>query len=108
MTINLNNIITSQDYLNEEIIEAKRAAQDYSIQVSPEFEIDGVSYRVLLDGHHSLAAALEDGAELDVEEMTARDHDAIGLLNNGNIEDFLAATHNGFEFIFAVSHKSVW
>jgi len=106
--MNLSNLITSQSYINDEIVAAKRAAGDYSILVSPEFDYEGETYRVLLDGHHSLAAALEDGAEIDVTEATATMSDSVALIEKGQIEDFLSATYMDSDYRFALSGKDVW
>jgi hypothetical protein len=38
----------------------KIATADYTVQLSPEFQTaTGKRYRVVIDGHHSLAAAIE-------------------------------------------------
>lgn len=55
-------LITNQSYLSEEIVCAKLAAQDFTVQLSPEFVTPaGQRYRVVIDGHHSLAAATRAG-----------------------------------------------
>lgn len=104
----LSNIITSQDFLDEEIVAAKLASEDFEIFVSPEFEYDGQTFRVLLDGHHSLAAAIEAGVDPDVTEYTASQHDAISWLGRDRVEDFLEIVHMGSSWRFAVSGASVW
>lgn len=106
--MDLSNLITSQDYINDEIVAAKRGAGDYAIMVSPEFAYEGATYRVLLDGHHSLAAAIEDGVEPDVTEATATMSDNVALIAKGKIEDFLAVTHMGSDYRYALTHKYVW
>ena len=100
------NLITSQHYLNEETVAEKIAAGDFAVQVSPEFAIDGQVYRVILDGHHSYAAAIEAGVEPEIEEQTASDDDRIGLI--GNVDDFLAACWMDGEYIYAGTDRSVW
>lgn len=104
----IDTLITSQDYLSDEIVAAKRDAADYAILVSPAFVVDGRTVRVLLDGHHSLAAALETGAEPDVTEADETAADTIGLLNSGDIEGFLAACWMDGDYHYVVSGKSVW
>lgn len=54
-------LVTNQQFLNCDIVEQKRAILDYSVQVSPEFLVNGKKYRIIIDGHHSLAAAIQDG-----------------------------------------------
>ena len=59
----MNNAIASQRYLDQSIVEAKSAAGDYSVKFVT-VEIDGVTYTVVVDGHHRYAAAAQDGAEI--------------------------------------------
>lgn len=101
-------LITSQDFIDDEIVAAKIAAEDFAILVSPSFEVDGRTFRVLLDGHHSLAAAIEAGVEPEVTEADESTSDTVGILNSGDIEGFLAACWMDGEYRFAVSGKSVW
>lgn len=55
-------LITNQSYLDEVLVAAKIAAQDFTVQLSPEFQTaTGKRYRVVIDGHHSLAAAVRSG-----------------------------------------------
>lgn len=104
----LNQIITSQDFIDADIVAAKIEAGDFEVQVSPAFEVDGQIFRVLLDGHHSLAAAIEAGVEPDFIEQTASDNDRISLLNRGDIEGFLEVCWMDRAYHFAASGKAVW
>lgn len=99
----MTTLITSQDFLDEAIIAAKRAHADYVVSVSPEFGVGGHTYRVVLDGHHSLAAAVADGVLPEIREMTATDHDAVGLLDGGDIDGFLAVVHMGSDYRDAIT-----
>ncbi|MEQ1614468.1 MAG: hypothetical protein ABL904_17105 [Hyphomicrobiaceae bacterium] len=54
-------LITTQSYRDEARIAEKQAAGDYVVLVSPEFLFQDGTARVVLDGHHSLEAALRDG-----------------------------------------------
>jgi hypothetical protein len=81
--------ISSQEYLNDEVVEQKRADKDYMVSVSPVFAVDGEEYRVVVDGHHSLAAALADGVDPEYHEVTEQEDDRICLLSDGRIEEFL-------------------
>jgi hypothetical protein len=100
-------LISSQDYLNDEVVQEKREKKDYRVQVSPEFEVDGEKFRVILDGHHSLAAALEDDASPTFEEQDSRDSDHIGLLES-SVDDFLEAVHMGDDWRNRVTGKSAF
>ncbi|WP_173931411.1 hypothetical protein [Chelativorans sp. Marseille-P2723] len=104
----LNTLITSQHYIDEEIVAQKMAANDFEVQVSPAFEIGGEMFRVLMDGHHSLAAALNAGVDPIIVEQTASDNDRVALLQNGDIETFLEACWMDGEYRYAVSGKAVW
>ena len=81
-------LISSQRYLDEAIVAVKIENEDFEVQVSPEFEFEGETYRVVMDGHHSYAAAKKAGAEPVFYEQDASDNDRIALLENGNTEDF--------------------
>ena len=91
-------LTSSQDYIDDDIVEEKRRNQDYSVQVSPEFDVGGQAYRSVLDGHHSLQAAFLDGVEPLFEEQDKRDNDNVALLEAGNIDGFLEQTHNGSDY----------
>lgn len=100
--------ISSQRYIDEEIVEAKQAAADYEVFVSPSFEVDGQIVRVVLDGHHSLAAALEAGEEPIFTEYDSTEHDAICLLEADDVEGFLQATHMGDDYYNVETGKDIW
>ena len=89
---NKTTTLSSQRYLDNDLVSAKLGAGDFAVAVSPVFNIDGKTYRTVLDGHHSLAAAKKAGVAPDFVEHSAADNDAIGLLNAGRLEDFLRAT----------------
>ncbi|MEN2980845.1 hypothetical protein P7L78_21880 [Tistrella bauzanensis] len=101
-------IISSQEYLNEEIVAEKIAACDFEVQVSPAFVIDGEIYQVILDGHHSFAAAIKAGVAPVLVERTATDDDRIGLLTAGNIDDFMATCWMDSDWRDAVTGRHVW
>ncbi|WP_428031469.1 hypothetical protein [Ancylobacter sp.] len=100
--------ISSQRFLDDAIVEFKRGATTYIVKVSPAFEIDGETFRVVLDGHHTLEAAKLDGVEPGYEEQTASQNDFVGLLNAGNIDDFLAMAHFGADYFDVETGIDVW
>lgn len=100
--------ISSQRYIDEEIVAAKIAAEDFEVMVSPAFEVEGETFRVVLDGHHSLEAARQAGVSPDYTEYTATEHDAIGLLNAGAVEAFLEAVHMGDDYYDVETGHSAW
>lgn len=88
--------ISSQRYIDDAIVLEKIASEDFDALVSPIFEISGNQYRVVLDGHHSIAAAKQAGVQPVYVEATATDHDAVAMLsanNSGNPEAFLEAVY---------------
>jgi len=87
-------IISSQYHRDEAIVAAKQVAKDYDVLVSPEFEYDGGSYRIVLDGHHSLAAAQADGVD-PVFVPATNGHDTMSWLSEGRVKEFLAYHHAG-------------
>ena len=101
-------IITSQNYRDDSIVEAKRSAKDYEVTISPEFEIDGETYQVIIDGHHSFEAARLDGVEPEFRIATKQDHDAIGMITKGKLNEFLEAVHLGDDYRDAYTGVSVW
>lgn len=100
--------ITSQDHIDDDIVAEKQSAKDYTVLVSPEFEVDGETYQVVLDGHHSLEAAKRDGVEPEYEIATSREHDAIGMIAEGRIEEFLEAVYHGHDYRDAITGEWVW
>ena len=100
--------ISSQRYIDAEIVSAKIAAKDFEVGVSPSFEVDGEAFRVVLDGHHSLEAARQAGVSPTYTEYTATDHDAICLLDSGDIETFLEAVHFGDDYYDVETGITVW
>ena len=88
-------IISSQRYLSEEIVAAKVANADYIVNVTPEFEIEGIGMvRAIIDGHHSYAAANEAGVAPTLVELTATENDRIALIQAGDVEAYLEAAYH--------------
>ncbi len=100
-------IISSQRYIDDEIVAAKITSADFDVLISPEFEIDGDTFQVVLDGHHSLAAAREAGVDPVFCVATPQDHDAVGLIKT-NLEDFLMITRMDSDFYDVATGRDVW
>ena len=47
-------IISSQDYLDPDIVETKRREKDFDVLLSPEFDYEGRTFQIVLDGHHGI------------------------------------------------------
>lgn len=101
-------IITSQSHRDESTIEEKRADKDYECLISPVFVVDGEEYQVMIDGHHSFEAARLDGVEPEFSIATDADHDAIGMIAEGRIEEFLEAVHHGEDYRDIYTGSFVW
>lgn len=80
--------ISSQRYIDDDIVEAKRAAKDYEVTLGKVINIDGQKYQVVIDGHHSLAAAKLDGVEPQWRTATVTENDREGI---ADIDEYLAA-----------------
>lgn len=102
----MSKIISSQHYLDDDIVAAKMAAEDYVVTLSPEFEFGGVRVRVVLDGHHSLAAARLTGVEPEYEEATKQTNDCIALLDSP--EAFLEAVWVDGDYYDVINGGDVW
>ena len=100
-------IISSQHHLDDEIVEAKRVDRDYEVMLSPAFEIDGLTVQVVLDGHHSLAAAKADGVDADYIVANATDHDAVTLIDS-DPRLFLEAVWADGDYYDVINGGDVW
>lgn len=100
-------IISSQKFIDDEIVADKIDSEDYTIYVSPEFTIDGETYCVLMDGHHSLAAAKQAGVTPEIVEYDARDADTIGLLDI-DIHTFLESSYIDSDWYDIETGVTVW
>lgn len=100
--------ISAQRFLDDAIVEEKVAARDFIVSVSPSFEIDGVLYRLVLDGHHSLAAAKAAAVDPEFVEQDARDNDTIAVLDRGNVEEFMIMHRIDSDYYDIVTGVDVW
>lgn len=99
-------IITGQNFLDDGIVAQKRAGRDYTVYVSPAFEVEGEMFRAILDGNHSMAAANADGVCPEFVEMTSSQDDRIALIGDVNL--FLEAIWMDGEFINARTRVSAF
>ena len=101
-------LISSQRYINDEIVAEKIANQDFEVQVSPEFEIDGMLVRVVVNGHHSFAAAKQSGIDPVFCEQDASENDMVGLIEQGRIDDFMAIARIDSDYYDVTTGEDVW
>ena len=101
-------IISSQRYLDQDTVNDNIDRQDYEVTLSPEFELDGNTYQVVLDGHHAYHAALAAGAEPLFVIADSSDNDTICLLNEGMVDEFLAANHMDSDWYDIRTGRDIW
>lgn len=89
------NLISSQRFLDESIVEQKQASEDYTVQFAL-VEVEGQEYMVVVDGHHSLAAAILDDVEPELEECDAE----TAAFANRDPEAFLEQHHHGDDYYY--------
>lgn len=104
----MTTLISSQSFIDENIVADKIANEDFEVQISPAFEIDGVEYAVIQDGHHSYRAAIEAGVEPEFIIQTASDNDRIALLADGDIETFLEASYVDCSYYDVSTGAEIW
>jgi hypothetical protein len=85
-------LISSQRYLDDQLVQKKREGHDYTVTISPEFVIDGDKMQVIIDGHHSYAAAKADGVEPDFIVASIQDDDRLELMGQ-SIDDYLETNY---------------
>lgn len=100
-------IITGQFFLDDAIVAEKQAAGDYAVSLSPVVEVDGDLYRVVLDGNHSLAAALADGVEPQYSEIDRSNDLAADLLDAGDVDGYLAFHADG-DYYDPMTWQTIW
>lgn len=100
--------ISSQSFIDEDIVAEKIANEDFEVQVSPAFEVAGEVVRVVMDGHHSLEAARQAGVEPIFVEQDATDNDKISLINQGAFEAFLEVAYVDCDYYNIETGASVW
>ena len=103
------HLISGQDYRDDETIAAKIAAGDFDVYVSPAFKVEGETYQIVMDGHHSYDAAVRSGADPVIIEQTASQNDKIGLLNAGKLDDFLlVCLVDRNSYVYLSTDREVW
>jgi len=99
----MDNAITSQRHIDQDIVEVKRAAEDYTVSYVT-VELDGVEYAVVVDGHHSYEAARQDKAEVDWELSVESQKEADAM----SAVDFLDSRWMGDDWFFIATGKLVF
>ena len=97
--------ISSQRYIDDEIVQAKRQAKDYTVTVATITDQDGNDYELVIDGHHSLAAAREDGVEPVYVES---DYNYQAEVESCGFDDFLIAKWIDSPYYDIETGKDIW
>lgn len=97
------NLISSQRFIDENIVAEKQAAEDYTVQYAV-VTVEGIEYMVVVDGHHSLEAAKRDGVAPDLEECESETFS----FAERNPDDFLIQHHHGDDYYYCATGKLVW
>lgn len=101
-------LISSQRYLDDARVAQKMANKDFTVRLSPAFNVGGETLQVVEDGHHAMEAARRSGVNPNFIVQSERDNDRIGLLNKGKIDDFLEASYMDSPWYYIHSGKEVW
>ena len=99
--------ISSQRYLDPVIVAAKRNAGDYSAQ-RVTVEIDGERLYVVVDGHHSIAAARADGVDVEWETNAATQAEADYATREGIVSDWMAQRQLDAEWYDIATGRDAW
>jgi len=93
-------VISSQDYLDPDIVERKRRDKDFDVLLSPEFDYEGRTFRVVLDGHHSLEASRQSRRKPRFLIAKPNEIEWFGLTGNGDdgVAEFLQMHYNGADW----------
>ena len=98
-------IISSQRHIDDSIVEAKRANRDYTVTIGKVIDIDGETFRVVIDGHHSLAAARADGVAPELVEASVADCDREAI---DDVDDYLESHWVDSDWYDIETGNKVW
>lgn len=100
--------ISSQRGIDPAIVKSKRETKDYAAQFVS-VRIEGKPYRVVVDGHHSIAAAKADGRRVQWE--AAHDEvqrEATAMQKRGEIGDWMAQHQDDSDWYDVETGRDVW
>lgn len=98
--------ISSQRYIDWGKVQVKQEDKDFTVLVSPAFELEGKMVAVVMDGHHAYHAALESGESPEFVEC-GNENENIRLIDK-DIEEFLMAVHCGDNYYFLETGIDIW
>lgn len=95
--------ITSQHYLDQGIVDAKLATQDFTVSYI-EVDIEGETMGVVVDGHHSLEAAKQAGIDPEFEHSETMQREYKGM----TAEAVLEACWMDGDYIDTLTGELIW
>jgi hypothetical protein len=98
-------LITSQAHIDDCIVSQKIAAKDYAVTVGKVITIDGIACRVVVDGHHSLHAAMQSGAAPKYEYANVTTCDREGI---DDFEQYLESHWMDGDYRDAITNELVF
>jgi len=101
MIFDETRVISSQRYRDPEIVERKKIEKDYLVTVVS-ITVDGEDFFVVVDGHHSYDAALEN------EDFPIWDIIEDKEYENMDVDDWLEQKWIDDNYYFLVSGLYVW
>ena len=101
------NLISSQKYLDDDVVAQKLLNNDFEVSVSPVFEVDGEKMSVVLDGHHSFAAAKKKGVDPILQIADDSILDYVDDLKD-DIDMFLEKAYIDSEYYYIEGGGTVW
>ena len=99
-------IISSQSYIDDDIVDTKIANNDYIVYLSPVFTVEEEDYQVIMDGHHSYHASIKSGNAPVFVVQSAQDNDRIALIDN--VDLFLEACYLDTDWYDVATGKRVF
>lgn len=97
------NPISSQRYLDDDIVNAKKIQIAGLTEIElpvVEITLDGEIYHILIDGHHRYNAA----KDLKITVL----YDVVDIITPEKSGDYLIEKHFGDDYYYINSNKSVW
>lgn len=104
----LQDLVSSQRYLDRDVVAQKIRNGNFDVRVSPKFNIEGDDVRAILDGHHALEAAIKSGNKPNFIEQSKLEDDAIYLLESGDIDGFLRQKWHDSPWYRYATKTDIW
>lgn len=99
--------ISSQRHLDSSIVALKVASRDYEVLVTPWFSAGGKLMRVVIDGHHSLAAANAVNVEPLYMIATPLHDDALDMLGT-DPDGYLELRRIDSDYYNVATGRNIW